>query len=205
MDEEQAINLLKQGYMDGLEFLVNRYYFKAVHTAYLIVLDKFQAEDVVQTVFLELPKKIKLFKSDSAFRPWFLRVVVNAAKNNAVKHARMVSLPVDFENGDDFPEALFQKSEMRPEDQIETREMRQTVWKALEQLNPQQRAVIVMRYYLQMNENEMVGELDRPKSSIKWWLHTAKESLKVKLNELKPESGITQTNHDEPDKGVNRE
>ena len=130
---------------------------------------------------------------------------MNAAKNNTVKHARMVSLPVDFENGDDFSEALFQKSEMLPEDQIETREIRQTIWKALEQLNPQQRAVIVMRYYLQMNENEMVGELDRPKSSIKWWLHAAKESLKVKLNELKPESGKTQTNHDEPEKGVNRE
>lgn len=200
MDEEQAIVQLKQGNMNGLEFLVNRYYFKAVHTAYLIVRDQFLAEDVVQTVFLELPKKIKQFNSNSAFKPWFLRCIVNAAKNAAYKQARVISLDGDFENVNDSMDALFQNSELLPEDQIVTEEIRQTVWDALGQLNPQQRAVIVMHYYLQMDENEMVSEMDRPKSSIKWWLHTARESLKVKLNALKPERETTYFNHDEPEK-----
>lgn len=196
MDEEQAIVQLKQGNINGLEFLVNRYYFKAVHAAYLVVQDKFLAEDVVQNVFLDLPKKFKRFNSESAFEPWFLKCIVNAAKNVAYKQSRLISLDGDLEDIDDSIKALFQNSDLFPEDQIVTDEIRQMVWSALGQLNPQQRAVIVMRYYLQMDEDEMATELDSPKSSIKWWLHTAKERLRVKLHPLKPEKGVSYSDHD---------
>jgi DNA-directed RNA polymerase specialized sigma24 family protein len=35
-----------------------------------------------------------------------------------------------------------------------------------------------MRYFLEMNEAEMAGEMNRPKSTIKYWLRTAREQLK---------------------------
>ena len=186
MDEEQAIVILKQGNMQGLEFLVNLYYFPAVHSAYLIVQDNALAEDVVQTVFLDLPKKIDHFNPGLAFRPWFLKCVVNAAINVATRQSRFTSLDRDLEERGETVEELFQDFERSPEDQIITEEKRQMVWKALHQLNPQQRAAIVMRYYLQMSEEEMVNEMDTSKSSIKWRLHSAKERLKKILHPFKP-------------------
>lgn len=200
MDEEQAIVQLKQENINGLEFLVKHYYFKAVHSAYLILQDKSLAEDVVQNVFLDLPKKIKRFHSDSAFEPWFLKCIINAAKNAAYKQSRLVSLNGDLEDIEGSVNILFQSLDLLPEDQIVSDEIRQTVWNALGQLNPQQRAVIVMRYYLQMDESEMVTELDSPKSSIKWWLHKAKERLKANLSSLKPEKRMPPSAHDCPEK-----
>jgi RNA polymerase sigma-70 factor (ECF subfamily) len=196
MDEEQAIVQLKQGNINALEFLVNHYYFKAVHSAYLIEQDRTLAEDVVQNIFLDLPKKIKRFNADSAFEPWFFTCVINAAKNIAYKHSRFI--PIDGNLGDieSSTNILFQSVDLLPEDQIISVENRQMVWSALSQLNPQQRAVIVMRYYLQMDEDEMVIELDSPRSSIKWWLHKAKDLLRVKLYPLKPEKRIPSSAHD---------
>ena len=65
-----------------------------------------------------------------------------------------------------------------PEIQIITAETRQTVRKALRLLTPEQRSVIVMRYFLEMSGDEMASKMDRPLSTIKWWLHSAKQRLR---------------------------
>jgi RNA polymerase sigma factor (sigma-70 family) len=69
-----------------------------------------------------------------------------------------------------------------PEILLEARELRQSVWDALRQLSPEQRAVIVQRHFLEMDENEMVRELHQPPSTVKWWLHTARKRLKALLS-----------------------
>ena len=48
MEDQIAISLLKQGNLNGLEALVNRYQAKAVRAAYLITHDRAMAEDVAQ-------------------------------------------------------------------------------------------------------------------------------------------------------------
>jgi DNA-directed RNA polymerase specialized sigma24 family protein len=48
---------------------------------------------------------------------------------------------------------------------------------AVQQRPPEQRAVIVMRYYLELSAADMSARLDRPVSTIKWWLRTARQRL----------------------------
>ena len=38
-----------------------------------------------------------------------------------------------------------------------------------------------MRYFLEVSESEMAGELQRPKSTIKYWLRTARKRLRQLL------------------------
>src|SRR5450759_966517 len=183
MEEQEAIVRLKEGDPAGLEYLVNMYYFQAVHTAYLVVRDTSQAEDVVQTAFLNLPKNIERFDEQLPFRPWFLKSILNASINTLEGSSRFVSLkeePIDEETS--F--AGFSDPQPSPEEQVITSEMRQTVWDSLGRLTPQQRAVIVMRYFLQFDESEMAQKLDKPKSSIKWWLYSAKKRLRMLLHPL---------------------
>jgi hypothetical protein len=52
------------------------------------------------------------------------------------------------------------------------------IWNALEQLTPDQRAAVVLRYYLEEDEQAMVQELGRPLTTIKWWLHAARQRLR---------------------------
>lgn len=183
MDEQQAIARLKQGDLAGMEFLVRQYQVKAVHTAYLITGDIATAEDVVQTVFLRVAHKINQFDDQRAFHPWFLRIVVNDSIKEAKRNQRASSLDEPSETVVNW---LLDASP-KPEELVEIGELRRAVWNAIQQLTPEQRAVIVQRHFLEMSEAEMAERLDRPASTVKWWLHTARARLKVLLGAHKNE------------------
>ncbi|MCU0487189.1 MAG: sigma-70 family RNA polymerase sigma factor [Anaerolineales bacterium] len=184
MDEHQAITRLKQGDLAGLECLVQQYQVKAVHTAYLITGDPAQAEDLVQSAFLRLAHTIDQFDDQRPFRPWFLRSVVNAAVKAARRNQRTLSL-------DEPAEAVIDwllDAGPQPEELVEASELRQAVWNAIQQLTPEQRAVIVQRHFLEMSEAEMAANLQRPASTVKWWLHTARARLKNLLGAYRNEA-----------------
>ncbi len=191
LEEQQAIVRLKQGDLRGMETLVKRYQMQAVYSAYLIVRDLKQAEDIVQSSFLHAAQKIHQFDERRPFGAWFLRSVVNAAIKVAKHQKRFVSLDSDTD------EEVFPLMEWiidpkpGPDQIIETEETRRLVWNALEQLSAEQRAAIIMRHFLDMNETEMTHELRRPLTTIRWWLRTARNRLK---NMLRP---FWQTDHPE--------
>jgi len=177
MEELQAIARLKQGDLSGLEALVKQYQALAVHTAYLIVADRALAEDIVQSAFLKAAKKIDQYDSQRPFRPWFLRMVVNDCIKAACRQKRVSSL----DQPSDAILTWLTDPAPGPELLLEARELRQSVWDALRQIPPEQRAVIIQRHFLEMDEAEMVRELQRPPSTVKWWLHAGRERLKTLL------------------------
>jgi RNA polymerase sigma-70 factor, ECF subfamily len=177
MEEQQAIALLKQGDLIGLEALVTQFQALAVHAAYLIVADRSLAEDIVQSAFLKAAGKIDQFDAQRPFRPWFLRMVVN----DCIKAARRQQRDLSLDNPSSDLLAWLTDPNPGPEQQVETRELRQSVWDALQQLPPEQRAVIVQRHFLEMDEAEMVRESQQPPSTVKWRLHVARERLKALL------------------------
>jgi RNA polymerase sigma-70 factor, ECF subfamily len=181
MEEWQAVAQLKDGDMDGLEMLVNQYYFQALRASFLIIQDIHQAEDIVQTSFLHASEKIEQLSSDR-FGPWFLKMVVNASIRAAKRQKRQVSL----DDQEDCRFLLEWLTDPHPsiEEIIETEEMRQKVWKALTLLPVRQRAAIVLKYYLQMSEKEVSHELRSPVSSIKWLLFSARNKLKASLRSI---------------------
>lgn len=184
MDEKLAISRLKRGDLTGIEFLIQEYQVQAVHTAYLITGDRFLAEEIVQAVFLKLASKIDQFDLQFSFRPWFFRIVVNDALKVATHQRRHVPLDALVESALNW----LNDPSQRPEALAETRETRDAVWNAIQSLSPEQRSVIVQRHFLEMNEAEMVKELQRPPSTIKWWLYTARERLRELLSSYRAES-----------------
>ena len=57
--------------------LVTRYYGKVAATVYRIIGKSAEAEDVVQEVFTEIAKAIKIYKRDSLFSTFLYRIAVN--------------------------------------------------------------------------------------------------------------------------------
>jgi RNA polymerase sigma-70 factor (ECF subfamily) len=177
MDEKEAVIHLQNGDLAGLEFLVRQYQVRAVYAAFLIVQDRELAEDVVQSAFLKVAEKIHLFDDSRPFAPWFYRIVSNDAVKLAQVQGRLQSIEEDPDEDtlalaqyliDDHPD---------PELQLAQKETSQQIQRAMQQLKPEQRAVVVMRYYLELSEKEMADKLDRPLSTVKWWLHTARKEL----------------------------
>ena len=175
MDEQRAIQRLKQGDIGGLEFLVARHQVKAVRTAYLITRDLGLAEDVVQDSFLQAFRSIRGFDSTRLFEPWFMRSVVNASVKMMQRSAKQV------EAGEEADESLFAEFAARVEsveEQVESIEVQDQIWDAMQKLSPRQRAVIVQRYFLEMSEKEMAEEAGSAVGTVKWMLNAARERLR---------------------------
>jgi RNA polymerase sigma-70 factor (ECF subfamily) len=193
VDEQQAIAHLKQGQLDGLEILVHRYQLQAMRTACLIVGDQSLAEDIVQNAFIRASERIDQFDDQRPFGPWFLRSVVNDSIKVYSRQKKGQSLEsVDCEESI----TLIDQAPL-PEALVEAKETSQELQQAMNKLPPDQRAAIVLRYFLDMDESQMVQKLNRPAGTIKWRLSAARRHLARLLYAFKPS-----TSTKENDKGI---
>jgi RNA polymerase sigma-70 factor, ECF subfamily len=178
MEDRTAISRLKQGDLSVLEELVNRYQVKAVQAAYAIVYDRDLAEDIAQNAFVKIVEKIHQFDEKQPFAPWFFRILVNDALKTAKKQKTLISLDEQLDGPTAKLANLLTDPNLKPEQWVEERETREIILKAMQSLSPEGRAVIVMRYFLEMSEADMVTKTDRPLSTVKWWLREARKRLK---------------------------
>ena len=187
MDEKQAIQILIKHEPAGLVWLVDHYQVKALRTAFLIIGERQQAEDVVQEVCIDLPDLIRSFDPERPFAPWFMRVVVNRSLRSCLHQQRWVRLP-DRDETDAWLETLIDPIP-GPEEKLQQSEQAALLWDHLRALNSEQRAAIVMRYYLQMSEQEMAEITSVPAGTIKWRLSAARGQLRklIKVDPRKEE------------------
>jgi RNA polymerase sigma-70 factor (ECF subfamily) len=178
MEEQEAITRLKQDDIDGLETLVRRYQVQAVRTAYLITRDRALAEDIVQAAFLRAYERIDQFDAGRPFGPWFLRSVANDAVKSVTRGKPQISLETGTGEEEASLADFLVDPNPGPDETTEAVETRQMVWDALGRLPPAQRAAIVLRYYLDMSEAEMVEQLNCPSGTVKWRLHAARQRLR---------------------------
>ena len=175
MNEQQAVQRLKRGDLSGLEFLVKCYQVKAVRTAYLITRDLGLAEDVVQDSFIQAYRGIRGFDATRSFEPWFMRSVVNGSVKMMQRSARQIQI------GDEADESLLIELAASVESvelQVESIEVQNQIWDAMQKLSPRQRAVIVQRYFLEMNEKEMAEASGSAVGTVKWMLNAARKRLR---------------------------
>ena len=189
MEDQIAISRIKQGDLTGLETLVNRYQVQAVQAAYAIVYDRALAEDIAQSAFVKIVEKIHQFDEARPFVPWLFRIVVNDAIKLAKKQNRMISLDEQLDEPIAQLANWLTDPNLKPEQILEQQEMRGIILKAMQSLAPEQRAVIVMRYFLEMSEADMVTKLERPLSTVKWWLRDARDRLRKLLSSTQIEDG----------------
>ncbi|MBE0688696.1 MAG: sigma-70 family RNA polymerase sigma factor [Anaerolineae bacterium] len=192
MDDRQAITQLKRGDIGALASLVERYQVHAARVAYLITQDRSQAEDVVQAAFLRAYRSIDGFDSRRPFQPWFMRIVVNQALQTVQRARRELSLD-GAHNPDDAHfktmVGLLHDPAPAPETVAEQTELKHQVRQALKALAPEERAAVVMRYFLDFSEREIAEALGRPTGTVKWRLHEARKQLRILLGHTEAGEG----------------
>jgi RNA polymerase sigma-70 factor (ECF subfamily) len=175
MLDSDAIRRLKNGDIGGLEDLVTRYQGKALRSAYFILQDEQLAEDVVQDTFIRIYQRIQNFDDRREFAPYLMRSVVNAALNAARQPAQVASID-DEHDGPILEDLLAQAASV--ESQVEFAQLKKEILATLSKLPPRQRAVIVQRYYLEMDEKDMVKALEIAPGTVRWLLSAARARLK---------------------------
>lgn len=173
--EVTAVEQLKQGNINGLEYLVKKFELVAVQAAALVTCDQALAEDVVQETFIKAYNRIHQFQPNQPFRPWFIRSVINAAlRNTQVRNRQKLLGPTEIAE----IETVKYSNGKSPEEIILEAETNQEVWQALEHLPPKKRAILVQRYFAGLSVKELSLFSGVPSGTIKWRLSEARKKLK---------------------------
>ena len=140
--------------------------------AFRVTNRKHDAEEVVQDVFLKIHKHLRNFKFESSFKTWLYRITVNTALNTAKKRSRVTTREVEevFEDPATVTQADARKG-------LEAEEVEKRLQAFLEQLNPDQRACIVLREIEALNYQEIAENLGININTVRSRLKRAREAL----------------------------
>jgi RNA polymerase sigma factor (sigma-70 family) len=147
--DAELIHAYTHGQEYALEVLINRYKDKVYTSVYMLVKDKYLAEDIFQDAFLKMIKTIKegRYAEQGKFLPWAVRV----AHNLCMDHFRRTKqqIPVTLPDGQDISYLFGASDEVS--DQIEKRQVHDSVRKLVEELPEEQREVVVLRIYADLS------------------------------------------------------
>ncbi len=177
-DEREAIVALRRGDIAGLETLARLHQVRALRAAHAILGERQAAEDVVADAFLAVYDHIGQFDDRRPFGPWFYRIVANGALKAVRSQRHGISSDGgtgDGESADTL--ACLEDPAADLEGEVARRELRDLVRACIGTLPPDQRAAIVLRYYLDMDEHAIAQTLGCPPGTVKWRLHRARKRI----------------------------
>jgi RNA polymerase sigma-70 factor, ECF subfamily len=88
MENEDLLKKLRTGDKSAFDNLVSLYANKVINTCYRFLLDKEDAEDISQEVFIEIFQSIKSFRGDSKLSTWIYRIAVTKSLDEIRKRNR---------------------------------------------------------------------------------------------------------------------
>jgi len=140
--------------------------------AYRVVNTKHDAEEVTQDVFLKLHQSLGSFKFEASFKTWLYRIAVNTALNHAKKRSRVTTHEVEdiFED----PATVTQPDAAKS---VEAGETEHQLKVLLDQLNPDQRACIVLREIEGLDYQAIANSLGININTVRSRLKRARETL----------------------------
>ncbi len=153
LSDAELVLAYQQGHEQALSVLITRHKDKVYTALYMLVKDKYLAEDLFQDTFLKIIKTIKegKYSEQGKFLPWAIRV----ARNLCMDYFRRTRLQVNITlpDGQDIS-SLLGCSDWAS-DAIEKRQVHDTVRKLVEDLPEEQREVIVLRIYADLSFKEI--------------------------------------------------
>lgn len=185
-DQTQLIERLKSGDQSALETVFNLYSVKLYNVALRILGEPADTEEVIQDVFWTVYRKAKSFQGNSRFSTWLYRLTVNAALGKIRR--RKANKAVDYEeylpkfqaDGHHLVRPVVDWSDNLDE-QYGKLELQELLGKALDQLKPLDKSVVVLSDLEELSDREIADTLGLSVSAVKTRLHRARLFLRGKL------------------------
>lgn len=154
LTDQQLVHLYADGNADALATLVDRYKDRIYTSIYLLVKDKYMAEDLFQDVFIRIIDTLRSrrYTDEGKFLPWALRI----AHNMCVDHFRKVKRSPSIKTSDDrdiFEVLNF--SEPSAENRMMQTQSHERIRKMIDLLPEDQREVIILRHYADLSFKEI--------------------------------------------------
>lgn len=169
-DQERAWVLeTLRGEQDAFAKLVDAYKGPVHNLAYRMLGNRADAEDATQEVFLRVYTKLDTYDPRRKFSSWILSVASHYCVDR-LRRRRGESVSMEEVHGSRW----IPDSAPRPEERTSRREKNEVVRALLEELPPQYRLAIVLRYWEDRSYAEIAKITESTESAVKSRLHRAR-------------------------------
>lgn len=187
-DEMLATQVLN-GELSAFEELVNRYKGSVFSIIYRMLGQYQEAEDISQEVFLIVYQKLYQFDTDKRFGPWIHKIAVNTTISFLRKKKKVTTLTFDetyIQAAEDLP----MLNVVDPEITLENKELLEDIESAIKELSDNYKMVIILRYQLELTNQEIADTLGITKENVEVKIHRARKALRKNLQKSWAERGI---------------
>lgn len=152
--DQELVRSYMNGDSNAMNVLVERYKDKIFTSIYLLVKDKYLAEDIFQDVFIRIIDTLKggRYTDEGKFLPWAMRI----AHNMCVDHFRKVKRNPSIKTSDDHD--IFEVlnfSEAGADQKIMANQSHDKIRRMVDLLPEDQREVIILRNYADLSFKEI--------------------------------------------------
>ena len=183
MKSEQAVDwrvikACQEGDRDAFRVLFETYQDRAYSIAYHFSGDESVAHDMTQQVFLKLFGSIGQFRFNSEFSTWLYRLVANVCMDEHRRRRRFIP----WGSGTEIYNLVERST---GEDYARRRELGASIRRAITELKPKLRMVILLKYFEELSYEEMAQALGCSPGTIASRLNRGHQMLARKLAHLR--------------------
>lgn len=166
------IDKVLAGNLNAFSYLIDRHKDKAFNLAFRICGNREEAEEIAQDAFLKAFRSLKDFRKKSSFSTWLYRIVYNTSISLVrARGLRVLSL-------EEFPaDAVDFLSESKNEDEAIDNYRNSLVNFALQKLQEEERGLITLYYYDDLETDEIARITGIRKQNIKVRLFRARQKM----------------------------
>ena len=183
--DKQLVKRVQKGDKGAFDLLVLKYQHKIVNLVMRYVRDPELALDITQEAFIKAYRALPNFRGDSAFYTWMYRIAVNTAKNHlAAQRRRPMDIELDLQDPDQYDLHAKLKETDTPEGVTLSRELQETVEKAIAALPDDLRTAIILRELEGMSYEEIAQTMDCPVGTVRSRIFRARDAISKKVGAL---------------------
>jgi RNA polymerase sigma-70 factor (ECF subfamily) len=185
--DDELVARAKDKDFAAFELLLDRYEDKVFRLAFRFVRNESEAKEILQETFLSIWRKLDTFKGDSQFSSWVYRIAANAAlmRLRSMRRHPEVSteeLPAGFldraQDGHGATPTSGENWAKRPDDQLQSEELRRHIQAAVDALPELYRTVFLVRDVDGLSTEQTAQVLGITIPTVKTRLHRARIALR---------------------------
>ncbi len=170
--ERRILKALREGQREAYEDIIDAHYASIYRLLLFLTRDASLAEDMTQEVFASAWAAIEGFRGDASVKTWLRRIAYNLFLDTQRRRKRDASLAGRSGEGQVGVAA-------DPLSRIMNDEHLGRLHRAMDDLEDQDRAILLLHYLDGLSYREMARVLHQPAGTLKWMTHHALEKLRA--------------------------
>lgn len=179
--DSELVSRYQSGNEGAFEVLLNRHKSRVYTAIYLIVRDRYVAEDLLQDTFIKAINTMRggRYNEEGKFLPWISRIAHNLAIDHFRRKKRYPEIVLEdgsrLFNSMDFSEESMESKQIIEDTKSRLRSF-------VKELPNEQKQVLIMRHYLKMSFQEIAERTDVSINTALGRMRYALINLKKKMN-----------------------